>query len=152
MARRARKRVARRAVPKRHRRPARRPRAVSPGSRRRLTNLPPQRTSFIGREGEIAEIKHRLGTTRLLTLTGSGGCGKTRLALQVAADSLERYADGVWLVELAPLADPAFVPHSVAAALDVPEQPQGFSSRAQIAAWATERGLRADEGPKAAGS
>jgi len=58
-------------------------------SPRRLHNLPAQRTSFIGREREIAEIKQLLRTTRLLMLTGSGGCGKTRLALQVAADLLE---------------------------------------------------------------
>ena len=86
-------------------------------------NLPTQLTSFIGREREIAEIKRLLGTTRLLTLTGSGGCGKTRLALQVAANLLEQHPDGVRLVELAPLADPALVPNSVAAALDIPEQP-----------------------------
>ena len=82
-----------------------------------------QLTSFIGREQEIADIRRLLDTTRLLTLTGSGGCGKTRLALQVAADSREHFPDGVWFVELASVADPAFVPHSVAAALDVPEQP-----------------------------
>jgi predicted ATPase/DNA-binding CsgD family transcriptional regulator len=64
-----------------------------------------------------------LGTTRLLTLTGSGGCGKTRLALQVAAGSLDQYPDGVWFVELGPLADPAFVANSVAAALGIPDQP-----------------------------
>ena len=88
-----------------------------------LHNLPIQLTTFVGREREIAEVKDLLGTTRLLTLTGSGGCGKTRLALQVAADLLEQYPDGVWLTELAPLADPAFVPNSVAAALDIPERP-----------------------------
>ena len=72
-------------------------------------NLPQQVTSFIGREKEIEAVKTLLGKTRLLTLTGSGGCGKTRLSLQVAADVLENYPDGVWLVELAPLADPALV-------------------------------------------
>src|SRR5207237_2848216 len=71
----------------------------------------------------IAEVKQLLGTTRLLTLTGSGGCGKTRLALQVAADLLEEYPDGVWLAELAALADPALVPQTVAAALGVREEP-----------------------------
>src|SRR5215469_16770679 len=81
-------------------------------SPRHLHNLPTQRTSFIGRDREIAEIKQLLGTTRLLTLTGSGGCGKTRLALQVAADLLEVYRDGLWLVELAALADPALVPQT----------------------------------------
>src|SRR2546425_1091408 len=73
-------------------------------------NLPQQATSFIGREKELAELKQLLAKTRLLTLTGSGGCGKTRLSLQVAADSLEQFADGVWLVELAPLSDPGLVP------------------------------------------
>src|SRR5439155_531895 len=64
-----------------------------------------------------------LAATRLLTLTGSGGCGKTRLSLQVAADLLEEYVDGVWLVELAALGDPALVPQTVAAALGVREEP-----------------------------
>jgi predicted ATPase/class 3 adenylate cyclase len=86
-------------------------------------NLPLQVTSFIGREREIEEVKQLLAKTRLLTLTGSGGTGKTRLALQVAAELLPGYAEGVWLAELAPLADPAFVPQTVAAALVVKEQP-----------------------------
>ena len=92
-------------------------------SARPLHNLPIQVTSFIGREFEIAEIKQALPRTRLLTLTGSGGCGKTRLALQVAVHSLDSYADGVWLVDFAPLSDPALVPQTVASALSVPEQP-----------------------------
>ena len=70
-------------------------------------NLPVQLTSFIGREHELADVKSLLATTRLLTLTGPGGTGKTRLSLQLAADVLDDFADGVWLVELAPLADPA---------------------------------------------
>src|SRR5262249_8177256 len=70
-----------------------------------------------------AEVEHLLTSTRLLTLTGAGGCGKTRLALQVAADLLEDYPDGVWLVELAALTDPALVPRTVAAALGVREEP-----------------------------
>ena len=86
-------------------------------------NLPYQLTSFIGRQREMVEVKRLLTTTRLLTLTGSGGCGKTRLALQVAADLVETYADGVWLVELAPVSDPALVAQTVAAALGVREQP-----------------------------
>src|SRR5207247_2416640 len=79
-------------------------------------NLPVQWTSFIGREHEIAELKRLLPTTHLVTLTGPGGSGKTRLALQVAADLRAEYPDGVWLVELAALADPALVPQPVAAA------------------------------------
>ncbi|MET0985831.1 MAG: adenylate/guanylate cyclase domain-containing protein [Steroidobacteraceae bacterium] len=84
-------------------------------------NLPQQATSFIGREKELAELKRLLPKTRLLTLTGSGGCGKTRLSLQVAADSLERFPDGVWLVELAPLADPTLVAQTVAGVLGLKE-------------------------------
>ena len=86
-------------------------------------NLPVQLTSFIGREKEMAEVRHLLDATHLLTLTGPGGTGKTRLALQTAADVLDSFADGVWLVELASLADPALVTQTVAAALAVREQP-----------------------------
>ena len=86
-------------------------------------NLPIQLTSFIGREREIAEVKALLSKARLVTLTGSGGAGKTRLALQVAADVMEGYPDGVWLAEFAPIADPTLVPKTVATALGVPEQP-----------------------------
>jgi predicted ATPase/class 3 adenylate cyclase len=86
-------------------------------------NLPVQLTSFIGREREMGEVKDLLAQARLLTLTGSGGCGKTRLALQVAADLLEDYPDGVWLIELAVLTDPALVPATVATALGVHEEP-----------------------------
>jgi predicted ATPase/class 3 adenylate cyclase len=86
-------------------------------------NLPAPLTSFIGRECEMAGAKRLLSATRLLTLTGSGGCGKTRLALQVAAELVEEYADGVWLVELAALADPGLVPQTVASALGVREEP-----------------------------
>lgn len=66
-------------------------------------NLPAQTTRFIGRENEIAEIKQALHEHRLVTLTGSGGTGKTRLSLQVAAALLNQFPDGVWLIELAPL-------------------------------------------------
>ena len=85
-------------------------------------NLPRQLTSFIGREKEIAEVKRLLSRTCLLTLTGAGGAGKTRLALQVAADVAEQYPDGVWLVELAPLSDPALVPVALAAAVGIRDQ------------------------------
>jgi predicted ATPase/DNA-binding SARP family transcriptional activator len=82
-------------------------------------NLPLQLTSFIGRDREVAEIKRLLDSTRLLTLSGPGGCGKTRLALQVATDLAEEFVDGVWWVELAALADFELVPQVVAMALDV---------------------------------
>src|SRR5713226_3988636 len=85
-------------------------------------NLPRQLTSFVGREKEKAEIRRLLSTARLVTLTGTGGAGKTRLALQVAAELLEQYPDGVWLVELAPLSDPYLVPQAVTSALGLPEQ------------------------------
>jgi predicted ATPase len=90
----------------------------------RRNNLPAQLSSFIGREGEVTEIKQLVADTRLLTLTGAGGCGKTRLALRVAADLLSEYADGVWLVELAPVTDPDMVTQLAAEALSIREQPK----------------------------
>jgi predicted ATPase/class 3 adenylate cyclase len=85
-------------------------------------NLPTQLTSFIGREKEIAAAQQLLQTARLVTLTGPGGTGKTRLAMQVAAGLLEQFEDGVWLVELAPLSDPTLVPAIAARALGLREQ------------------------------
>ncbi len=84
-------------------------------------NLPAQLTTFVGREREVAEVTKLVGSSRLLTLTGPGGTGKTRLSLQVAADLIETFADGAWLVELATLSDAALVPATVAAALGVRE-------------------------------
>jgi predicted ATPase len=84
-------------------------------------NLPQQATSFIGREQALAELRRLLAKTRLLTLTGSGGCGKTRLCLQIAADSLESFDDGAWMVEFAPLSDPDRVPQTVAMVLGLKE-------------------------------
>jgi predicted ATPase len=85
-------------------------------------NLPAQLTSFIGREKEIAEVKRLLNEKRLVTITGPGGTGKTRLSLQVATGLLGTFPNGAWLVELAPVADPALVPQAAATALGVPEQ------------------------------
>ena len=90
-------------------------------------NLPAQLTSFIGREGEMEEVKRLLASTRLLTLTGSGGCGKTRLALQAAADMVEEFRDGVWVVELAALSDPSLVTQETASALGVREESDPLS-------------------------
>jgi len=94
-----------------------------PSARPRRHNLPLARTSFVGRERETLEIKRLLAMTRLLTLTGAAGCGKTRLALNVARDLAGAYPEGVWLVELAPLSEPELVPQAVAQALKVREQP-----------------------------
>lgn len=77
-------------------------------------NLPTQLTSFIGREKEILDVTQMVKGSRLLTLTGSGGTGKTRLSLQVASGMLEQFKDGVWLIELAPISEPALVPNTVA--------------------------------------
>ncbi len=78
------------------------------------TNLPTQRTSFVGREREVARVKELLRGPGLLTLTGAGGSGKTRLALQAAGDLLDDYPDGVFFVELSPITDPRLVPSSIA--------------------------------------
>ena len=86
-------------------------------------NLPVQLNSFVGREHELAQTKELLASAHLLTLIGPGGTGKTRLTLQLAAEVLPEFADGVWLVELAPLADPALVLQTVAATLGVREIP-----------------------------
>ncbi len=86
-------------------------------------NLPLQLTSFVGREREIAEAGRLLDTNRLLTLTGPGGSGKTRLALAVASETIDRFEDGVWMVELASLSDPDLVPQAVASVLGVQETP-----------------------------
>src|SRR5206468_503443 len=83
--------------------------------------LPDQLTSFVGRDHELGEIERLLASTRLLTLTGAGGCGKTRLALQAAAASLPRFDDGVWVVELTPLSEANLVTQAVATVLGVRE-------------------------------
>jgi predicted ATPase/DNA-binding SARP family transcriptional activator len=86
-------------------------------------NLPAPRGSFVGREREMVEIKRTLAMTRLLTLTGAGGSGKTRLALEVARSLVGAYPDGVWLVELAPLSEGDLVAQEVAGALEISERP-----------------------------
>jgi predicted ATPase/DNA-binding SARP family transcriptional activator/DNA-binding CsgD family transcriptional regulator len=104
-------------------------------------NLPAPMTSFVGREREMVEIKRALAMTRLLTLTGAGGTGKTRLALEVARDLVGAYPDGVWLVELAPLSDGALVPQTVAGALGVKEQPDQPFVEALVEALRTKEML-----------
>jgi len=86
-------------------------------------NLPSQLTSFIGRRRERGEVRRLFSASRIVTLTGPGGSGKTRLAIQVATDLLPEYVDGTWLVELETLDDPAFIGQSVGKVLDIPEEP-----------------------------
>src|SRR4029077_8119885 len=85
-------------------------------------NLPYQLTSFIGREQEIAQLEELVTANRLVTLTGAGGAGKTRLGIEVASRLIDAFPDGVWLVELAALSDPRLVPQAVAQALALSEQ------------------------------
>ena len=85
----------------------------------RRTNLPHQATDLIGREAELAEVQQLLDAGRLVTLAGAGGVGKTRLALDAGAGRLDRHADGVWIVELAPIADSALVASTTATALRI---------------------------------
>ena len=84
-------------------------------------NLPIQLTSFIGREKEITEIKQSINEHRLVTLTGAGGSGKTRLSLQVASELLEQFQDGVFFVALAPITNPGLVPSTIAQSLGITE-------------------------------
>ena len=90
--------------------------------RRYPNNLPIALSSFIGRGRELVEVKRLLMTTRLLTLTGPGGCGKTRLALQAAAEAEAQFADGVWLAEFAALTAPELAPQTVIRALRVSQE------------------------------
>src|ERR1700761_7568381 len=86
-------------------------------------NLRPATTSLIGRESEVAEIQAAVKARRLVTLTGVGGVGKTRLALEVATRLVDEYPDGVWFFELAAVTDPAAIPDAVAAVLGITQQP-----------------------------
>jgi len=87
------------------------------------TRIPSKVSSFVGREGELSEIIRLLHTHRLVTLTGAGGSGKTRLALAAAGELTEIFPDDLWVVELAPISDPDLVPHAVAVAADIGERP-----------------------------
>ncbi|MFY9768464.1 MAG: adenylate/guanylate cyclase domain-containing protein, partial [Mycobacterium sp.] len=86
-------------------------------------NLPSQFTSFVGRGPQLTEVRKLLTESRLVTFTGAGGVGKTRLAVEIANQLADDYADGVWYVDLAPITDPDLVPVTVARALGLPDQP-----------------------------
>ena len=103
-------------------------------------NLPARRTELIGREQDSAIVRDLVRTPgRLVTLTGTGGCGKTQLALLVAAELVDAFADGVWLVELAALQAPHLVPYAVAAALGRREPPAKHRS---TRSWRISRAAR----------
>ncbi len=103
-------------------------------------NLPAQLTSFVGRERELVEVRDALRATRLLTLVGGGGLGKTRLSLQAAAEVADDFPDGVWLTELAPVGDPARVPQAIASVLGVKEAP-GLATIDALAKFVRDRRL-----------
>ena len=96
---------------------------AAPSSPARLGNLPTPLTSFVGRLAELEEVGRLVRSSRLITLTGAGGCGKSRLSVQVASHLYESFPDGVWMVELAPVAEAALVVPRVAASLGVREEP-----------------------------
>jgi len=102
--------------------PAEFPPLRSLGNESLPNNLPAQLSTFIGRARELAEVRALVDSSRMVTLTGAGGCGKTRLSLQVAAELLDGCGDGVWLVELAAVADPQAVPAAISGALGIVSQ------------------------------
>ena len=102
-------------------------------------NLPQQVTSFIGRDRELSELRRGLRKGRLVTILGAGGLGKTRLSLQAAADVMDDYPDGIWLVELAPIADARMVPQAIASVLGVKEETGRPVSEALIKAVGDRR-------------
>jgi predicted ATPase/class 3 adenylate cyclase len=104
-------------------------------------NLPLQVTDFVGREEELVEVAKLLGRSRVVTLTGSGGVGKTRLALQAAAEALPHYTDGAWFVDLAPIDDDSFVGTEIATTMGLPEHRQGNREEALAGALARRQAL-----------
>jgi predicted ATPase/class 3 adenylate cyclase len=104
------------------------------------SNLPVLLTSFVGRDRELTEVATLLDRHRLVTLIGTGGTGKTRLMLEAAGRLIDRFSDGVWLAELAPLGDPAQIPSEVARALGSPEIP-GIPAAATVTAFVADKDL-----------
>ena len=103
-------------------------------------NLPSALTSFVGRETELAQVRELLGTTRLLTIVGTGGLGKTRLTLQAAKESLYSFPDGVWLIELAPVSEPSLALYTIASVLGVREE-QARPLLETLCAWLSNKEL-----------
>ncbi len=103
-----------------------------------VSNLPAQLTSFVGRDVQLTDMRKLLSDSRLVTLTGAGGAGKTRLAIQVAAHIAAQFRDGVAYVDLAPVSHPAVVPIAVARALGLPDQP-GRSTREALVRFVGDR-------------
>jgi len=103
-------------------------------------NLPLQRTTFVGRERDVAAVKELIGRHRLLTIVGSGGVGKTRLAVQVGADLLDHYPDGVWLADFGPITDPELASSVIAKALGM-NQPEGRRVDESIPPWLKRKKL-----------
>ncbi|HEX2647222.1 MAG TPA: AAA family ATPase, partial [Candidatus Dormibacteraeota bacterium] len=104
-------------------------------------NLPAELTSFVGREPQLAELRRLLHRSRLITLTGPGGAGKTRLALRLAAESLEKYPDGVWLLDLAPMGEGRLLEHTLAAASGIKVDPNRAIFDVLVDALASSRCL-----------
>jgi len=102
-------------------------------------NLPVQRSAFIGRHDELADVRAALDGSPIVTLTGVGGVGKTRLALQVAADVVTRFPDGAWFVDLGPVLDAGFVAATVSTSLALPERRQGTLEESIVAALSKKR-------------
>jgi predicted ATPase len=100
---------------------------VKTAANTRTPKLPAEPTSFVGRRDELREVKRLLSTTRLLTLTGSGGVGKTRLALSAAAEVARGFPDGVWFAQLAPIQDPLLVPQAIFVALGAQDRSSDWS-------------------------
>ena len=107
---------------------------------RRPNNLPTQLTSFVGRDTELREAAELLRSTRLLTLTGPGGTGKTRLSLQLAADVADRFADGIWFVALEPVRDPSLIATTILTTLGLVEA-GGRPARDILIEWLAGRGV-----------
>jgi predicted ATPase/class 3 adenylate cyclase len=104
-------------------------------------NLPLQVTEFVGRDEELVEVAKLLGRSRVVTLTGAGGVGKTRLAIQAAAEAVPHYADGAWFVDLATIDDDTFVPTAIATTMGLPEYRQGTREEALAGALARRDAL-----------